>query len=282
MGEAAAATRHPCGHGERNRKEQHERRGIPGAVAHDLAHGDHRAHEEQRAVGDELDAKEGGKPACLPCTARAMVQLIDKRDPVVRGIPEEHGQHHDGRDQRGDPGPGRRQHRQSATRGQDDGHGPRCQDRRVFCKPGEPEQHAERDPEPKPRSASAFRAHQRKRDLHERERQRHQQGVGQQADGQHMHHGGEQGEAHGPDARHLGQTAWPGRHDAKQLTCEVPGEQAGCEPQCLRDQANGPDRRADRDQWPLDPSHQRRVIEVTPVRANRVVHVMRFVDRQRQ
>ena len=97
-----------------------------------------------------------------------------------------------------------------------------------------------------------------------------------------MHDGGEQDEAHCPGAGRLRQAGGPGRHDAKQLPCEAPGEQAGGEPQCLRDQAKDPDGGADRDQWPLNPAHQRRVIEVTPVQANRVIQVMRFVDRQRQ
>ena len=97
-----------------------------------------------------------------------------------------------------------------------------------------------------------------------------------------MHHGGEQGEAHGPGASHRRQARRPGRHEAKQLHREGPGEQACCQPKCLGDQANDPNGGANRDQGPLDPAYQRWVIEVAPVQADRVIHVMRFVDRERQ
>ena len=203
-----------------------------------------------------------------------MPGLVHKGHPVVVRVPNQHRRHH----QQGEHHrrPQDRQAQQAQTMGLQQTQ-TRCQgekDGGVFAQTRQAQNQT--PGQPGPGLAQCVRLHQPPGLPHQQYRAKHQQGVGQEANGQHMHQRRQGQRRHRPHASTVRRTATRSGQSARQLV----DQQHGGQPQHAGQHPQQRQRRVQRHQWPLHPAHQRGMVKIAQRRVRGVQQVMRLIHRQ--
>ena len=237
--------------------------------------------QQQGPKGQQLHQQKTQQVQPLPTAARAMLELVDKRDPVVVRVPDGHRTDQRQRQECGPPQTGLAQQRQSMGRQQAQGHSSSAKDGGVFAQARQTQQQTQQQPLRK--ACGMGRLHQAQGLQHEGRRPEHQQGVGQQAYAQNVQQGRQQQHGHGPKTGALGRGAGDRRASVhRKAQRHAVHQQQSAQPKQSGQEAQHHRSRTQRHQRPLDPTHQRRMVKVTERGVGRIECVMGLVHRQAQ